>query len=73
MSSLRKPKRICIYGTDEREHHFLVKGGEDLRLDERIQQLFRVMNDVVKKNGLCSSQNIQVGTYKVSACLKKKK
>ena len=25
---------------------FLVKGGEDLRLDERIEQLFGIMNEV---------------------------
>ncbi|KAG1019202.1 hypothetical protein G6F26_010314 [Rhizopus arrhizus] len=43
MSSIRKPKRIRIYGTDEREYLFLVKGGEDLRLDQRIEQLFKVI------------------------------
>jgi len=25
MSSIRKPKRICILGSDEREYMFLVK------------------------------------------------
>ncbi|KAI9483447.1 MAG: hypothetical protein EXX96DRAFT_536784 [Benjaminiella poitrasii] len=65
MSSMRKPKRITVYGTDEKEYKFLVKGGEDLRLDERIEQLFNVMNNVIKKNAFCSSQNIQIATYKV--------
>lgn len=65
MHSMRKPKRIKIYGTDEKEYLFLVKGGEDLRLDERIEQAFGVMNDAVKKNKFCSSQNIQIATYKV--------
>ncbi|KAF9116341.1 hypothetical protein BGX27_003334 [Mortierella sp. AM989] len=65
MSSIRKPKRICILGSDEKEHLFLVKGGEDLRLDQRIQQLFSLMNDIMKKDPQCSQQNISVGTYKV--------
>ncbi|RCI04461.1 hypothetical protein CU098_001246, partial [Rhizopus stolonifer] len=65
LESLRKPKRITIYGTDEKEYNYLVKGGEDLRLDERIEQLFVIMNDMIKKNAFCSSQNVQIATYKV--------
>ncbi|KAM3580927.1 hypothetical protein VKS41_006986 [Umbelopsis sp. WA50703] len=65
MSSLRKPKRIRIYGTDEKEYLFLVKGGEDLRLDQRIQQLFSVMNGIIHKNEFCSRQGIHLTTYKV--------
>ncbi|KAG0050163.1 hypothetical protein BGZ83_005055 [Gryganskiella cystojenkinii] len=65
MSSIRKPKRICILGSDEKEYLFLVKGGEDLRLDQRIQQLFSLMNDIMRKDPQCSQQNISVGTYSV--------
>lgn len=39
MSSLRKPKRLKMRGNDERDYPFLVKGGEDLRLDQRVQQV----------------------------------
>ena len=39
MSSLRKPKRITIRGDDELEHMFLIKGGEDLRMDQRVEQV----------------------------------
>ena len=39
MSSLRKPKRITIRGDDEREYMFLIKGGEDLRMDQRVEQV----------------------------------
>ncbi|KAG0257869.1 hypothetical protein DFQ27_004903 [Actinomortierella ambigua] len=65
MSSIRKPKRISILGSDEREHLFLVKGGEDLRLDQRIQQLFSLMNDIMQKDPQCSQQKVSVRTYKV--------
>ncbi|KAF9155537.1 hypothetical protein BG015_009513 [Linnemannia schmuckeri] len=65
MSSIRKPKRLSILASDEKEHLFLVKGGEDLRLDQRVQQLFSLMNDLMLKDPQCSQQNISVGTYKV--------
>ena len=39
MSSIRKPKRLVIRGDDEREHMFLVKAGEDLRMDQRIEEV----------------------------------
>ena len=39
MSSMRKPKRLTIRGDDERDYMFLVKAGEDLRLDQRIEEV----------------------------------
>ncbi len=39
MSSLRKPKRLTIRGGDSRDYRFLVKGSEDLRMDQRIEQV----------------------------------
>ena len=39
LSSLRKPKRLTILGDDSREYKFLVKGGEDIRLDQRVEQV----------------------------------
>jgi hypothetical protein len=47
MSSIRKPKRVLLFGSTGTQRLFLVKGGEDLRNDERIQQLFGLMNSVV--------------------------
>ena len=50
MSSLRRPKRISILGNDQKEYKYLVKGGEDLRLDQRVEQLFAIMNQVNNNN-----------------------
>jgi hypothetical protein len=47
MASIRKPKRVKIFGHLGNETFFLVKGGEDLRNDERIEQLFMLMNYVL--------------------------
>uniref|UniRef100_A0A8C2LHS2 DNA-dependent protein kinase catalytic subunit n=1 Tax=Cricetulus griseus TaxID=10029 RepID=A0A8C2LHS2_CRIGR len=65
MVSLRKPKRIVIRGHDEKEYPFLVKGGEDLRQDQRIEQLFEVMNAILAQDAACSQRNMQLRTYRV--------
>ncbi|XP_039235694.1 DNA-dependent protein kinase catalytic subunit isoform X2 [Pipra filicauda] len=65
MESLRKPKRITIRGSDEQEYPFLVKGGEDLRQDQRIEQLFDVMNVILSQDAACSQRNMQLKTYQV--------
>ncbi|XP_036089192.1 DNA-dependent protein kinase catalytic subunit [Rousettus aegyptiacus] len=65
MASLRKPKRIIIRGHDEREYPFLVKGGEDLRQDQRIEQLFEVMNVILSQDAACSQRNMHLKTYQV--------
>uniref|UniRef100_A0A803VDR1 DNA-dependent protein kinase catalytic subunit n=1 Tax=Ficedula albicollis TaxID=59894 RepID=A0A803VDR1_FICAL len=65
MESLRKPKRITIRGSDEQEYPFLVKGGEDLRQDQRIEQLFGVMNIILSQDATCSQRNMQIKTYQV--------
>jgi DNA-dependent protein kinase catalytic subunit len=40
LGSIRRPKRLTVHGSNEKDYHLLVKGGEDLRLDQRVQQLF---------------------------------
>ncbi|KAK1884702.1 DNA-dependent protein kinase catalytic subunit [Dissostichus eleginoides] len=65
MSSIRQPKRLIIRGDDEREHPFLVKGGEDLRQDQRIEQLFVVMNILLSHDAACTNRGMQLRTYQV--------
>ena len=38
---MRQPKRLIVRGDDEKEYKFLVKGGEDLRMDQRIEQVLK--------------------------------
>ncbi|KAI9329681.1 kinase-like domain-containing protein [Zopfochytrium polystomum] len=65
MSSMRRPKRLVAVGTDEVEYPWLVKGGEDLRLDQRIQQIFGIMNRLMLSNAYCRRHTMQLHTYKV--------
>jgi DNA-dependent protein kinase catalytic subunit len=36
LASIRRPKRITVHGSNEKDYHLLIKGGEDLRLDQRV-------------------------------------
>ncbi|XP_040921929.1 DNA-dependent protein kinase catalytic subunit [Toxotes jaculatrix] len=65
MTSIRRPKRLIIRGDDERDHPFLVKGGEDLRQDQRIEQLFAVMNILLSHDAACTRRGLQLRTYQV--------
>ena len=65
MSSLRKPKRITIRGNDEKDYNYLIKGGEDLRQDQRIEQLFFIMNQVFNKDPACRQRKLFLETYQV--------
>lgn len=50
----QQPKIICIMGNDGNFYQYLLKGHEDLRLDERLMQFFKLINSLVKKE---TSQN----------------
>jgi DNA-dependent protein kinase catalytic subunit len=62
-------------GSDGRQSMFLVKGGEDLRNDERIELLFDLMNLVIststssttlnEENLKISNNNLRALTYSV--------
>ena len=68
LHSLRLPKRITVRGHDENDYRFLVKGGEDIRQDQRIEALFSIMNDLYDNDPNCNQSNsahIAVRTYSV--------
>jgi FKBP12-rapamycin complex-associated protein len=44
IASKQRPKKLVILGTDGKQYNYLLKGKEDLRLDERIMQLFSFIN-----------------------------
>jgi DNA-dependent protein kinase catalytic subunit len=66
MGSLRRPKRLTIHGSDERSRHYLVKGGEDLRMDQRVEQVFSAMNDILRADPATSRRRLALRTYQVA-------
>lgn len=71
MKSKQRPKILTMRGSDEKDYKFVVKGGEDLRLDQRIEQLFEVMNNVLNRDASCSQRKLAVRTYSVIPVSKK--
>lgn len=65
LSSMRRPKKLTIIGSDGIEYPFLVKAGEDLRLDQRVESLFETMNGIVKSNPACAELGTTCETYSV--------
>ena len=65
LTSLRKPKTLTIHGNDQENYKYLVKGGEDLRQDQRIEQLFVIMNQIMREDVACRQRQLQLRTYQV--------
>lgn len=71
LGSIRRPKRLKMNGNDERTYAFLVKGGEDLRQDQRIEQMFSIMNDLLQSDPQCARRKLNLRTYQVVPMTKK--
>lgn len=65
MESLRKPVRITIVGDDGKTYMFLNKFGEDLRLDQRLQQTFTIINNSLNTDQACKQRHLFIDTYQV--------
>lgn len=65
MHSARRPKRLEILGSLGQESLWLAKSGEDLRMDQRIQQQFEFFNGMFRHNSYCLKHSITLETYRV--------
>lgn len=63
--SLRRPIKITAICSNGKSYSFLVKYGEDLRQDERIQHIQELMTNQMQANKNCSQQKLSLRTYKV--------
>ena len=66
LESMRLPKRLTFHCSDQTERRFLVKGGEDLRLDQRVQQLMAAMNATLDASAPCAARGLRMRTYAVA-------
>ncbi|KAJ1953477.1 phosphatidylinositol kinase- protein kinase tor1, partial [Dispira parvispora] len=61
----QKPRRIHIYGSDGRTYKFLDKGHEDLRQDERVMQLFELVNNLLAADAETFKRHLDIERYPV--------
>jgi phosphatidylinositol kinase/protein kinase (PI-3 family) len=55
----QQPKDVVVKGEDGNFYQYLLKGHEDLRLDERIMQFFRLINSLIRQEDSFSGNVIQ--------------
>lgn len=66
LQSKQRPRRMSILGSDGHEYHFLLKGHEDLRQDERVMQVFRLVNKLfTKSTRRAVLTGVEMKTYEV--------
>ena len=65
MSSKQRPRRTHMIGSDGKTHSFLLKGHEDLRQDERVMQLFGLVNTLLAANSDTSRSHLTISRYSV--------
>ena len=65
LKSKEKPRKIVIYGSDGKEYPYLLKGHEDIRQDERVMQLFGLINTLLSKDSDTRGKNLSIKRYPV--------
>uniref|UniRef100_M4B9E7 non-specific serine/threonine protein kinase n=1 Tax=Hyaloperonospora arabidopsidis (strain Emoy2) TaxID=559515 RepID=M4B9E7_HYAAE len=65
ITSKQRPRRITIVGSNGLEYMFLLKGHEDLRQDERVTQLFGLVNALLVNDRNTSKKDLKIHRYPV--------
>ncbi|CAD5206660.1 unnamed protein product [Bursaphelenchus okinawaensis] len=65
--SKQRPRKISMRGDDGKEYSFLLKGHEDPRQDERIMQLFGLINSLIIRDADTSRRNLSIQRYSIIA------
>nr|XP_027196731.1 serine/threonine-protein kinase mTOR-like [Dermatophagoides pteronyssinus] len=63
--SKQRPRKLTIKGSNGHNYMFLLKGHEDLRQDERVMQLFGLVNTLLNSEDATSRQNLAIQRYAV--------
>lgn len=66
LSSKQHPRRLRILGSDGHEHEFLLKGKEDLRQDERVMQLFGLLNTLLAADPETFKRHLGIQQFSVT-------
>ena len=65
IASKQRPRKLTISGSDGSKHAFLLKGHEDLRQDERVMQLFGLVNTLLSTDRDTSKKDLGIQRYSV--------
>ncbi|XP_059048718.1 serine/threonine-protein kinase mTOR-like [Achroia grisella] len=65
IKSKQRPRRLTIQGSDGKQYMFLLKGHEDLRQDERVMQLFGLVNTLLQADINTYRHDLAIQRYAV--------
>ncbi|GAA93365.1 uncharacterized protein L969DRAFT_91224 [Mixia osmundae IAM 14324] len=65
LTSKQRPRKLRITGSDGHEYPFLLKGHEDLRQDERVMQLFGLVNTLLSRDPETFKRHLSIQRYPV--------
>ncbi|KAH8412631.1 hypothetical protein KR009_003909 [Drosophila setifemur] len=65
ITSKQRPRKLCIRGSNGKDYMYLLKGHEDLRQDERVMQLFSLVNTLLLDDPDTFRRNLAIQRYAV--------
>ncbi|KAG2328392.1 hypothetical protein Bca52824_011120 [Brassica carinata] len=65
ITSKQRPRKLTIHGNDGEDYAFLLKGHEDLRQDERVMQLFGLVNTLLENSRKTAEKDLSIQRYSV--------
>ncbi|XP_019226684.1 PREDICTED: serine/threonine-protein kinase TOR isoform X2 [Nicotiana attenuata] len=65
ITSKQRPRKLTIHGSDGEDYAFLLKGHEDLRQDERVMQLFGLVNTLLENSRKTAEKDLSIQRYAV--------
>ncbi|CAO1620602.1 unnamed protein product [Sympodiomycopsis kandeliae] len=65
ISSKQRPRRLKMRGSDGRTYQYLLKGHEDLRQDERVMQLFGLVNTLLSIDSESYKRRLDIRRFPV--------
>lgn len=66
ITSKQRPRKICLRGSDGNEYVYVLKGHEDLRQDERVMQLFGLVNALLARDRQTKKLSLNIQRYAIS-------
>ncbi|KAG2355693.1 atypical PIKK FRAP protein kinase [Suillus spraguei] len=65
IASKQRPRRLLLKGSDGQDYQYLLKGHEDLRQDERVMQLFSLVNTLLSVDTNSFKRRLHIQRYSV--------
>jgi serine/threonine-protein kinase mTOR len=65
ITSKQRPRKITVQGNDGKDYVFLLKGHEDLRQDERVMQLFGLVNALLLRDPQTRKHDLKIQRYAI--------